>query len=164
VGRGGVFATWPTQPASAKTQRPSRKLAILRNRTALMQRTAVEVKTIPQNILHSIRQGSRSGQQVDGPSRARPSLLKWITLAFFWGVLVCDPRPQDRPHTDAHKRHPVKYRARRGMALDAAVEGNARSAHWRDQSSPRRMGQPRILARTSVAPTRSYDRSGDRRE
>jgi len=30
-----------------------------------------------------------------------------MALAFFWGVLR-DPKPQDRPDTDAHERHQVK--------------------------------------------------------
>jgi hypothetical protein len=34
-------------------------------------------------------------------------LTEMDNLTFFWGVLR-DPKPQDRPDTDAHERHQVK--------------------------------------------------------
>ena len=58
-------------------------------------------------FLYPIRQGSLRGQQVDGPKKAKPSLLKGITLAFPETYEVAR-KPQDGPDTDADERHQVK--------------------------------------------------------
>jgi hypothetical protein len=49
-------------------------------------------------------------------------LTEMDNLSFFWGVLR-DPKPQDRPDTDAHERHQVKTVGRVGEGEEPC--GNA---------------------------------------